>query len=67
MTTRRDGETYDVIVIGAGLGGARCAGPLAKRGLGVPLAENNATVGGHAMSGPETGDRHLLLLHRIHP
>jgi prolycopene isomerase len=43
-------ERFDVIVIGAGFGGAACAGLLAKRGLGVLLLEKNAKAGGKAMA-----------------
>jgi phytoene dehydrogenase-like protein len=42
-------ETFDVIVIGAGFGGATCAALLAKRGLRVLLLEKNAQAGGKAM------------------
>jgi prolycopene isomerase len=44
------GESYDVIVIGAGFGGSACAGLLAKEGLRVLLVEKNKTAGGKAMS-----------------
>ncbi len=43
-------ESYDAIVIGAGFGGATCAGLLAKRGLKVLLLEKNAKAGGKAMA-----------------
>jgi len=43
-------ETFDVIVIGAGFGGAACAGLLAKRGHKVLLLEKNAKAGGKAMA-----------------
>lgn len=43
-------RSYDVIVVGAGFGGASCAGLLAKRGLDVLLVEKNAQAGGKAMS-----------------
>jgi phytoene dehydrogenase-like protein len=42
-------ETYDVIVLGAGFGGATCAALLARRGLRVLLIEKNARAGGKAM------------------
>lgn len=42
--------TYDVIVIGAGMGGSPCAALLAKRGLKVLLLEKNARAGGKAMT-----------------
>ncbi len=41
---------YDVIVIGAGMGGSPCAALLAKRGLNVLLLEKNARAGGKAMT-----------------
>ena len=37
---------YDVIVVGAGFGGASRAGLAAKCGLSVPLVENNNVAGG---------------------
>jgi len=46
---------YDAIVIGAGLGGASCAGMLAKKGLRVLLVEKNAVAGGKAMSLSKNG------------
>lgn len=48
-------SSYDVIVIGAGLGGSTCAGLLAKRGLKVLLIEKNARAGGKAMSLSKNG------------
>jgi prolycopene isomerase len=42
-------ERFDVIVVGAGLGGATCAGLLAKRGLRVLLLDKNSRAGGKAM------------------
>jgi phytoene dehydrogenase-like protein len=42
-------QTFDVIVTGAGFGGATCAALLAKRGLRVLLLEKNAQAGGKAM------------------
>ncbi|RMD84005.1 MAG: NAD(P)/FAD-dependent oxidoreductase [Candidatus Dadabacteria bacterium] len=50
-------ERYDVIVIGAGLGGSACAGLLAKRGLDVLLLEKNRVAGGKAMSLAKNGFR----------
>lgn len=47
--------TYDAIVVGAGFGGAACAGLLAKRGLKVLLVEKNARAGGKAMSLSKNG------------
>jgi len=40
---------FDVIVVGAGFGGATCAALLAKRGVSVLLLEKNAQAGGKAM------------------
>ena len=48
-------ESYDVIVVGAGFGGAACAGLLAKRGLKVLLVEKNAKAGGKAMAFSKKG------------
>lgn len=42
-------ERFDVIVVGAGFGGATCAALLAKRGLRVLLLEKNSHAGGKAM------------------
>ncbi len=47
--------TYDVIVVGAGFGGASCAGLLAKRGLKTLLVEKNAKAGGKAMAFTKQG------------
>ncbi len=49
------GERYDAIVVGAGLGGASCAGLLAKRGLRVLLVDKNTRPGGKAMSLSKNG------------
>ena len=49
------GESYDVIVIGAGFGGSACAGLLAKEGLRVLLVEKNKQAGGKAMSLSKNG------------
>jgi len=48
-------EQFDVIVVGAGFGGAACAGLLAKRGLEVLLLEKNAKAGGKAMAFSKNG------------
>ena len=47
---KKKGSSHDVIVIGAGFGGASCAGLLAKQGLDVLLLEKNKYAGGKAMS-----------------
>lgn len=49
---------FDVIVVGAGLGGSSCAGLLAKRGLKVLLVEKNSRPGGKAMSISRNGFTH---------
>ena len=48
-------ESFDVIVVGAGFGGASCAGLLAKRGRKVLLLEKNAKAGGKAMAFSKDG------------
>ena len=48
-------ERFDVIVVGAGFGGAACAGLLAKRGKKVLLLEKNAKAGGKAMAFSKNG------------
>ena len=48
-------EPFDVIVVGAGFGGAACAGLLAKRGAKVLLLEKNAKAGGKAMAFSKSG------------
>lgn len=45
-----NGNTHDVIVIGAGFGGSACAALLAQRGFRVLLAEKNNVSGGKAMT-----------------
>jgi prolycopene isomerase len=42
-------ERFDVVVVGAGFGGAACEALLAKRGLRVALLEKNRQAGGKAM------------------
>jgi len=44
------GEKYDVIVVGAGPGGAACSALLAKWGLKTLLIDKNAQIGGKAMT-----------------
>ncbi len=48
-------ERFDVIVVGAGFGGASSAGLLAKRGKKVLLLEKNAKAGGKAMAFSKNG------------
>jgi len=48
-------DSFDVIVVGAGFGGATCAALLAKRGLKVALVEKNARAGGKAMTLSKAG------------
>ncbi len=43
-------ETYDVIVVGAGPGGASCAGLLAKAGMKTLLVDKNDRAGGKALT-----------------
>src|SRR3972149_450349 len=51
---------YDVIVVGAGFGGAACAALLAKSGLRTLLLEKNARVGGKALTMSKGGFRYEL-------
>lgn len=51
-------DTYDVIVVGAGFGGAACAALLAKRGLKTLLLDKNAVVGGKALTMSKEGFRY---------
>jgi len=51
---------YDVIVIGAGPGGASCAALLAKKGLRVLVLEKNSRAGGKAMTISRQGFRYEL-------
>ena len=54
-------ETHDVIVVGAGIGGATCAALLARRGVRTLLVDQNARPGGKAMvAGREGGFRYDL-------
>ena len=43
-------EEYDVIVIGAGVGGLTCGALLAKEGLSVLVAEQHSKPGGYCTS-----------------
>jgi prolycopene isomerase len=73
-------DAYDVIVVGAGMGGASCAALLARRDHRVLLVERNAVAGGKAMtlrsgdfayelwpvvSGPSVGSRFETLLEEL--
>lgn len=49
---------YDVIVVGAGPGGATCGALLAKSGLKVLLLEKNAKAGGKTMTVSRKGFRY---------
>jgi prolycopene isomerase len=51
-------KIYDVIVIGAGPGGAPCAALLAKKGLKTLLIEQNNRPGGKAMTVSKKGFRY---------
>lgn len=53
-------ETYDAIVIGAGIGGATCAALLALRGLRVLVLDKNSVPGGKAMTVSKRGFRYEL-------
>jgi prolycopene isomerase len=54
-------EKYEVIVVGAGIGGATCAALLARRGVRTLLVDQNARPGGKAMvAGREGGFRYDL-------
>lgn len=54
------GGRFDVIVVGAGFGGATCAAVLARRGLRTLLLDKNAVPGGKAMTVGEKGFRYDL-------
>lgn len=47
LRTRGPARRYDVVVIGAGIGGLTCATLLAKEGLAVLLLEQHYMVGGY--------------------
>lgn len=51
---------YDVIVVGAGAGGAPCAALLAGKGMKTLLLEKNSRAGGKAMTVSKKGFRHEL-------
>ncbi|GAF96876.1 unnamed protein product, partial [marine sediment metagenome] len=43
-------ERYDIAIIGAGMGGLACGAMLAKKGLGVLVAEQHFKPGGYCTS-----------------
>jgi len=49
MVDEAGDREFDVIVVGAGIGGATCAALLAKRGVRTLLVDKNAKPGGKAM------------------
>jgi phytoene dehydrogenase-like protein len=51
-------EQYDVVVIGAGFGGATCAALLARRGVRTLLIDKNAIPGGKALTMSKEGFRY---------
>ena len=53
-------EQFDVIVIGAGFGGATCAALLAHRGVRTLLIDKNAIAGGKALTMSKEGFRYEL-------
>jgi prolycopene isomerase len=53
-------RAYDAIVVGAGPGGATCAGLLAKWGLEVLMVDKNGQIGGKAVTVSKDGFRYEL-------
>ena len=53
-------DEFDVIVVGAGFGGATCAALLARRGLRTLLVDKNSVPGGKGMTVGEKGFRYEL-------
>lgn len=51
---------YDVIVVGAGMGGCACAALLARNGLAVLLLDKNSIPGGKAMTVTSNGYAHEM-------
>jgi len=51
-------QHYDVIVVGAGIGGSVCAALLAKRGVSTLLIDKNSIPGGKAMTVASDGYRY---------
>lgn len=63
-------HTHDVVVVGAGLAGLRCAGRLAARGLDVIVVEASDAVGGRQRTDRVDGfllDRGFQLLNPAYP
>lgn len=58
---------YDVVVVGAGLAGLRCATRLAEAGLDVVMLEANETVGGRERTDVVDGFRLDLGFHVLNP
>ncbi len=63
MEPKRD--SYDVVVIGAGMGGLTAAALLAKKGLSVLLVDKNDRPGGYAQSMEQEGFTFDLAVHQI--
>lgn len=57
MTRIVNSRAYDVTVVGAGLGGATCAGFIAKAGMKTLLLEKNDRPGGKALTVSKEGFR----------
>ena len=53
-------EKYDVVVIGAGLGGVVCAALLAKEGLNVLILDKNSRPGGKQMGFESKGFKYEM-------
>jgi phytoene dehydrogenase-like protein len=53
-------QHFDVLVIGAGIGGVVCAALLAHRGVEVLLLDKNSAVGGKAMTVASDGYKYEL-------
>ena len=60
-------NTYDVIVIGAGLGGLSTAATMAKNGKKVLIIEKHDKVGGYATAFTREGYKFDVSLHNIGP
>ena len=55
------GERYDVVIIGAGIGGLACGALLAREGMKVLIAERHARVGGFVADYERKGYRFQYL------